>query len=274
MRWILAFAMTGSLGFFSMASAEEAVKFKMHRIGTYRSEACGVADFNKDGKLDIIAGKFLGALRRCLPVWLLMAVHFAVFAPFGLIAWFVPVLAAFVAAGMMLFQTGTGLLFGALVKRTTTAVVLNVLFGLALWALVSLVLPEDTEVSTIESLYEGMREEFRQYGGIIVGGNISRSPERFMIDFFLLGRVAPDRMVLRSGAQPGDVVMVSGTMGDHGVAVMSVREGLEFEAAIESDTAPLWDLVEAMLAVGALAVQVDAALWCGGWWQETDGLHA
>ena len=32
--------------------------------------------------------------------------------------------------------------------------------------------------------------------------------------------------------------------------------------------------VEAMLAVGALAVQVDAALWCGGWWQETDGLHA
>ncbi len=88
----------------------------------------------------IIAGKFLGALRRCLPVWLLMAVHFAVFAPFGLIAWFVPALMAFVAAGMMCFQTGTGLFFGALVKRTTTAVVLNVLLGLALWALVPFIL--------------------------------------------------------------------------------------------------------------------------------------
>ena len=47
MRWILAFAMTGSLGFFSMASAEEAVKFTMHRVGNYRSEACGVGDFNE-----------------------------------------------------------------------------------------------------------------------------------------------------------------------------------------------------------------------------------
>jgi len=57
-------------------------------------------------------------------------------------------------------------------------------------------------------------------------------------------------------AQPGDIVMVSGTMGDHGVAVMSVREGLEFETAIESDTAPLWSLVEAMLAVDTNALHV------------------
>jgi hydrogenase expression/formation protein HypE len=57
-------------------------------------------------------------------------------------------------------------------------------------------------------------------------------------------------------AQPGDVVIVSGTMGDHGVAVMSVREGLEFETALESDTAPLWNLVETMLAVDARAIHV------------------
>lgn len=40
-------------------------------------------------------------------------------------------------------------------------------------------------------------------------------------------------------ATPGDVVLVSGTLGDHGMAVMSVREGLSFESEIESDTAPL-----------------------------------
>lgn len=57
-------------------------------------------------------------------------------------------------------------------------------------------------------------------------------------------------------AQPGDVVLVSGTMGDHGIAVMSVREGLEFETAIESDTAPLWGLVEAMLAADTGAIHV------------------
>jgi hydrogenase expression/formation protein HypE len=49
-------------------------------------------------------------------------------------------------------------------------------------------------------------------------------------------------------ARPGDLVIVSGTIGDHGMAVMSVREGLEFETEIRSDTAALNGLVEAMLA--------------------------
>ncbi|WP_405014748.1 hydrogenase expression/formation protein HypE [Kitasatospora sp. NBC_01539] len=49
-------------------------------------------------------------------------------------------------------------------------------------------------------------------------------------------------------ARPGDVVIVSGEIGLHGVAIMSVREGLEFGVQIESDCAPLGGLVEAMLA--------------------------
>jgi hydrogenase expression/formation protein HypE len=49
-------------------------------------------------------------------------------------------------------------------------------------------------------------------------------------------------------AQPGDAIIVSGTVGDHGMAIMSVREGLEFETRIVSDTAPLNVLVEIMLA--------------------------
>ena len=48
--------------------------------------------------------------------------------------------------------------------------------------------------------------------------------------------------------RPGDALLVSGTLGDHGMAIMSVREGLEFEAAIASDTAPLHGLVARMLA--------------------------
>jgi len=51
-------------------------------------------------------------------------------------------------------------------------------------------------------------------------------------------------------ARPGDAVLISGTMGDHGIAIMSVREGLTFETEIKSDTAPLNGLVEAMLKSG------------------------
>ncbi len=50
-------------------------------------------------------------------------------------------------------------------------------------------------------------------------------------------------------ARAGDIILLSGTVGDHGVAVMSKREGLEFETAIESDTAALHTLVAAMLDV-------------------------
>jgi hydrogenase expression/formation protein HypE len=64
--------------------------------------------------------------------------------------------------------------------------------------------------------------------------------------------------VLREGvdlsganARPGDAILVSGDIGDHGTAIMSVREDLEFSTAIRSDTAALHGLIEAMLATGA-----------------------
>ena len=51
-----------------------------------------------------------------------------------------------------------------------------------------------------------------------------------------------------ANAAPGDAILVSGTLGDHGIAIMSVREGLAFESEILSDTAPLNGLVADMLA--------------------------
>lgn len=63
--------------------------------------------------------------------------------------------------------------------------------------------------------------------------------------------VGPDR------ARPGDVVVVSGPIGQHGVAVMSVREGLEFETVVESDCAPLATLAQAAMAAGGVRVLRD-----------------
>ncbi|WP_281157089.1 hydrogenase expression/formation protein HypE [Streptomyces sp. HYC2] len=62
--------------------------------------------------------------------------------------------------------------------------------------------------------------------------------------------VVPEGVDIRpQRARPGDAVIVSGPIGLHGVAIMSVREGLEFGIEVASDTAPLGDLVAAMLAV-------------------------
>lgn len=62
-----------------------------------------------------------------------------------------------------------------------------------------------------------------------------------------VGVVPPGVAVGARPIRPGDVVLLSGSIGDHGMAIMSVREGLEFESQISSDTAPLHGLVAAML---------------------------
>jgi hydrogenase expression/formation protein HypE len=60
--------------------------------------------------------------------------------------------------------------------------------------------------------------------------------------------IVPQGVHLSSGrARPGDQVLLSGPIGDHGIAILATREGLEFESEIVSDSAPLHDLVLAML---------------------------
>ncbi|HEY6371584.1 MAG TPA: AIR synthase-related protein, partial [Candidatus Sulfotelmatobacter sp.] len=53
-----------------------------------------------------------------------------------------------------------------------------------------------------------------------------------------------------ASVQPGDTIIVSGDLGRHGIAILSVREGLEFESPILSDTACVWPAVEALLNAG------------------------
>ncbi len=62
-----------------------------------------------------------------------------------------------------------------------------------------------------------------------------------------IGVVTGDRVINPKRATAGDAILVSGTLGDHGMAIMSVREGLEFDTTIVSDCAPLHDLVRVLL---------------------------
>ena len=71
-----------------------------------------------------------------------------------------------------------------------------------------------------------------------------------------VGVVPPGVLISGRNARPGDVVLVSGSIGDHGVAVLSQRESLAFETTIECDTAALHTLVAAMLAAAPGAVRV------------------
>ncbi|MFZ1131247.1 MAG: hydrogenase expression/formation protein HypE [Terriglobales bacterium] len=66
--------------------------------------------------------------------------------------------------------------------------------------------------------------------------------------------LVPDRLELSADrARPGDQVLLSGSIGDHGIAILAQREGLEFETQIQSDSAALHTLVAAMLSVNSPA---------------------
>jgi thiamine-monophosphate kinase len=87
------------------------------------------------------------------------------------------------------------------------------------FALVSLGLPGDLETGFIDELYAGLRELGSSFGVDIVGGNISRSRLGMFIDVFLIGEAAREDVVLRSGAAAGDLVMVTGSVGDAAAGV-------------------------------------------------------
>jgi thiamine-monophosphate kinase len=91
------------------------------------------------------------------------------------------------------------------------------------WALVSLALPRDLEVDFVDKLYEGMHEQLAIAGAVIVGGNLSRIDSDMVIDLCLLGKVTPENLLLRSGARKGDLILVTGWLGDSRAGLEVIR---------------------------------------------------
>jgi thiamine-monophosphate kinase len=85
--------------------------------------------------------------------------------------------------------------------------------GEPLYALVTLGLTSSESVNDIEEIYRGFIEELKPFGATIIGGNISRIDGSPFIDITLIGEVDKNIKTLRSGARPGDAVMVTGCPG-------------------------------------------------------------
>jgi len=116
------------------------------------------------------------------------------------------------------------------------------------------ILEEGLELSLLRRIVASMAAAAHAAGVEIVTGDtkvVNRGKgDQVFITTTGVGWV-PAGVCLSAGqARPGDHILLSGTVGDHGMAILSQREGLEFEEAIASDTAPLHELVAAMLAAG------------------------
>lgn len=113
------------------------------------------------------------------------------------------------------------------------------------------ILEEGLDLADLRRVVGSMREACETAGVRLVTGDtkvVNRGKcDRIFITTSGIGIVPAGRQLSIKHARPGDQILVSGTIGDHGIAIMSLREGIEFETVLESDAAALHDLTRVML---------------------------
>ncbi|MGD0799947.1 MAG: hydrogenase expression/formation protein HypE [Terracidiphilus sp.] len=122
----------------------------------------------------------------------------------------------------------------------------------------SFILEEGFPLSQLATIVADMAKAAQTAGVKIVTGD-TKVVERghgdgCYINTAGVGLLRPGISVSPRGAMPGDAILVSGSIGDHGMAIMSVREGLEFESQIRSDCAALNGLIAEVLDAAGTAV--------------------
>jgi hydrogenase expression/formation protein HypE len=121
-----------------------------------------------------------------------------------------------------------------------------------LWLSAGFIIEEGLPASLLEQIVASMAAAAREAGVQIVTGDtkvVDRgSADRLFINTAGVGQVSPGIRIAGDRAQPGDQILVSGTVGDHGMTIMTQREGLQFDSPLESDCAPLNGMVAELLA--------------------------
>ena len=120
-----------------------------------------------------------------------------------------------------------------------------------LWLSAAFILEEGLPVETLKRVVASMHKAAASAGVQIIAGDTKvvekGSADSLFINTTGIGRVRDGVSLSASQAEPGDTIIVSGHLGDHGIAILAEREGLEFETEVNSDSAALHTLVASLL---------------------------
>jgi hydrogenase expression/formation protein HypE len=114
-----------------------------------------------------------------------------------------------------------------------------------------LIIEEGLPMDTLVRIVTSMKRAVEQTGVQLATGDtkvVDRGKgDGIFINTSGIGVIEHERSISPASVRPGDCVLLSGDIGRHGMAIMAVREGLEFESTIESDCAPLFGIVQNLL---------------------------
>ncbi|MFO8101426.1 MAG: thiamine-phosphate kinase [Dehalococcoidia bacterium] len=105
--------------------------------------------------------------------------------------------------------------------------------GMPEYAMISLGLPADAEVERVTELYQGMTEIARQFGVRIIGGDTVEAPV-LTVSPVVIGRTEKGRLMTRSGAEPGDLIAVTGNLGTSAAGLRMLRGKMQFDPETET----------------------------------------
>ncbi len=117
-----------------------------------------------------------------------------------------------------------------------------------------LIIEEGFEIEKLKKILNSIKTTADKVGAMIVTGDTKvvnkGKGDGIYINTAGIGIIEHDFEILPQNVKPGDVIVLNGDIGRHGSAIMSVREGLEFESTLESDCEELWTTVEGILNSG------------------------
>jgi hydrogenase expression/formation protein HypE len=122
-----------------------------------------------------------------------------------------------------------------------------------------MIIEEGFDVADLARIVMSMDEALGEAGANLVTGD-TKVMEKGALDGIAINTAGigiADTVVRDNGLQPGDAIIVSGTLGDHGIAIMAHREGFDLGEQIKSDVAPLWGIVERAFAAGTIHAMKD-----------------
>ncbi|OPX63909.1 MULTISPECIES: hydrogenase expression/formation protein HypE [unclassified Methanoregula] len=122
-----------------------------------------------------------------------------------------------------------------------------------------MIIEEGFETDDLARIVASMDEALGEAGANLVTGD-TKVMERGALDGIVIntaGIGVAKTIVRDNGLVPGDVIIVSGTLGDHGLAIMAHREGFDLGEQIKSDVSPLWGMVEKVLDAGTVHAMKD-----------------